>query len=337
MTKLLESIDRGHRGVSLADYLKRAEEALLCIRSLESLSNQGFVDIKLINDIRQVADLDTPALGVYLFQGVERERCRVAFTHDPRASSGAADSAHAVLSGMITLGDDDPVKVGMKCFQNRTVADRRRRLINECDTNSLLKRSGLSTIDIVGVAVVPGVDNDEEYIIMSKWDEELLTLDNQPWSLGFDESSGNVSTAQSAMSALGRLNCLGVAQNDAKIKNFASFRGGEVEATDFESSERFCLDDVLAIKGAVKVDIETLLGSLVKKGFFNELRVSSEASLSYYEIFQAVDSMMVSYLSEWLDSPSYDYVIEPVREAFATQLTFPGSLFQDNNFRQMRI
>jgi hypothetical protein len=257
--------------------------------------------------------------GVYLFDHevvAPGEITNVDFVMDPRRSSGAADSAHAVISGDLEVdfenGNKKEIEIGAKCYQKRTLPDRLQRAANEVQFTHEMQEAGLLAMVPVGVAIgTPETGSD--VVLLTRWDDNLLTFDNNPWSRGL--TVGNMTDALTAAGAVGEFNRSGRVHRDAKIKNVATSNAtGQVGMIDFETSRHFDSQDPIEAAAAASTDLGLLLKSLGDKGFFNVH--TSGFTPNTDQIVNGIREICeTGYLSKWeqatpdVQSAVYDAVV----------------------------
>lgn len=264
---------------------------------------------------------------------------RLGFDDHVELGSGAADSAHVVLGGNLTIGEAS-VDAGIKCYAKRSFWDKVERLRREYETNKALQDNGYDTVNIIGFAVSPTIGEDGTCILASEWCVDLYTYDNLPWSQGFTDD--NVNYAIQSFAALSKFHNIGYHHGDAKIKNVASFDGREAVMIDFETSRKFAVDDEGSIDktdmlGGIRIDLEKLIDSLLKKGFFDTLHYNQDNPPDYEAALIILEGLFVEYICQWLDSPFYDEVSGLVRSILQDKLSFTDGIFTRKIFDSLRI
>jgi hypothetical protein len=226
------------------------------------------------------------------------------FVMDRRKSSGAADSAHAVISGALQVefaaGNNKEIEIGAKCYQKRTLPDRLARAHREVNFMRYMQRAGHLAIQPVGV-VIATPETGSEVVLLTRWDDDLLTFDNNPWGRG--PSRGTMEDAIKGASVVGSFNRSGLVHNDAKIKNVATNnRTGQIGMIDFETTSFFDLQSPIEAAAATHTDLGLFMKSLADKGFFN-LRMNGYASNADRVVGAIQKICERGYLPQWENAP----------------------------------
>lgn len=223
------------------------------------------------------------------------------FEFEPDLLSGVADSAHTVVAGKLFIDYvDDPerqeIAAAAKCFYKRTPEERFTRAVREVAVMQDMQRKGELTIHPIALAIAPKEEPaDGEVIIVTEYDPALLTLDNNPWGRG--PTTTNRELAAVAARAVSHFNHIGYKHGDAKIKNVAQHEsGGKVGMIDYETTEPIDPTDPNEVHLAAYIDFQSLLNSLIDKGFTNGKYVDRERLFT---------DMADAYLEEWAhDDPN---------------------------------
>lgn len=222
------------------------------------------------------------------------------FEVEPRMLSGAADSAHAVLSGYLAVeygGKVDKVDIAAKAYQKRSFEDRFARVRQEVLVTRRMADEGELALAPVAVAIGPE-DQGRPVVLFTRLVEDLYTLDNNPWNRGAGNPA-NARNATLAAEALGRFNSYGLQHGDAKIKNVASSTDGRVGMIDFETTKDFDVSNALQVAEAVHVDFGLLLSSLQAKGMFTPRYDQYGYQTNAAAIKGTLDSMVDAYMRSW--------------------------------------
>jgi hypothetical protein len=229
------------------------------------------------------------------------------FDLDIDVLSGKANSAHAVLPGMLGIlysengvMSERRLPVAVKGFYKREFPDRFDRVQTEITASHIQSSLGELAFEPVAVVVAPPeykgkttVHNDYDLLLVSKLDESVKTLDNAPWQLGFTEA--NILAAEAAVTALGRFNASVGRHKDAKIMNVAQRPDGTTSMIDFETSQSMDRTNPSNAASVVHEDLSTLLDSLDKRGFFAQEKSKARAVL---------DNLGAAYLESWAGAQS---------------------------------
>jgi hypothetical protein len=221
------------------------------------------------------------------------------FTFEERMLSGAADSAHAVIAGELamqhTSGQRVNSAIAAKCYQKRTFVERIARAEREITVMRDMQARGELGLDPVALAVT-GNEMDNSVVLLTRFNQGLYTLDNNPWGRGVNLH--NTMNASAAAGALGRFNTMGYVHRDAKIKNVASVAGRGVAMIDFETTDFIDPTDPVQAASAAHTDLEYMMGSIADKGMF-KLRRTHMGDNSK-DIIGAVQSICEDgYLPAW--------------------------------------
>jgi hypothetical protein len=270
------------------------QDSLTVVRVVSNLVGNE-LGISTMSDPEQVGDP-----GVYWFEAPTSEApvSGARFEYRPRNLSGAADSAHSVIPGLLAINrtgeSDKNFEIVAKCYTTREFEDRLERAKNEVRVMNVMKQSGELTIKPLAIAITPFAGRTNgEIVLISEYDPSLITLDNLPWADGLTES--NVANMVLAVGALGRFNRLGMQHGDAKIKNVAQNVSGQVSMIDFETAKPIDLSDPAAVMTTVHSDLELFMRSLQRKGLFG----TEEKPLPTLEILDAVNVLIDTYLESW--------------------------------------
>jgi hypothetical protein len=283
---------------SAAEQQERQQRALTTIRDISHRVGRE-LPVWCAGDGTQFAD--DP--GLYVLDPKLTEAGYIegtAFEVEPRMLSGAADSAHAVLSGYLAVeygGKTDKVDIAAKAYQKRSFEDRFARVRREVLVTRLMAEKGELALTPVAVAIGPE-QQDRPVVLFTRLAEDLYTLDNNPWNRGAGNIA-NVQNAATAADALGRFNSYGRQHGDAKIKNVAATTDGKVGMIDFETTKEFDLTDPLQVAETVHVDFGLLLKSLVRKGMFTPRFDHYGYQTNGDAIKGALDKMVDAYMGSW--------------------------------------
>ncbi|HSD55834.1 MAG TPA: hypothetical protein VLA92_01640 [Candidatus Saccharimonadales bacterium] len=267
--------------------------------------------------------------GVYLLDaqvaagGPIRE---AGFTFEERMLSGAADSAHAVIAGELAIkygsGKEFTCGIAAKCYEKRTFEERYARAGREIEVMRDMQQRGELGLDPVALAVMQS-GGDRSVVLLTRFNNRLYTLDNNPWGRGTTEH--NVSNATEAAGALGRFNAMGYMHRDAKIKNVASVAGRGVAMIDFETTDPIDATNPVEAANAAHTDLEYMMGSLADKGLFR-LRQNRAGAGNSDAIVGAIQKICEDgYLPAWENASNevqtavYD-VVAGVAEAAAERV-----------------
>lgn len=245
-------------------------------------------------------------------------------TPDIRSGTGMQDCAHVVvpywLNIQLSSGEHVERKVAAKYYTKREPEDRITRVRREVGYMEQMQEAGQPTM--LPLAVV--VDHREGTILVTEFDDSLLTLDNHPWKRGLIEE--NVYTACTAAQALAHFQIItSSSHGDSKIKNIARLtdrNSGEqvVRAIDYETAKPFA-DDPIDRVGAIEKDLAMLIDSLVQKGMFG----CPEGEYDYRRRqLDAVDAILNAYMDAWASNlgsracpATQDEVLEAATEVVA--------------------
>ncbi|HET9098445.1 MAG TPA: hypothetical protein VFN51_02395 [Candidatus Saccharimonadales bacterium] len=247
-----------------------------------------------------------PEPGMYVFgeQDSPREHDIKAtrFTLEPQLLSGKIDSAHSVLPGTLSFlyirnnrFAERHLNVAAKGYYKRNFADKFERIAAEVRTSHCQRARNEFVYDPIAVIIAPpeykgkGTDEDDyDMLLLTKLNESATSLDNVPWTLGFQKS--NLEAAEQAVHALGRFNTTIGCQGDAKIKNFIQCPSGKTSMIDFETFAGIDWEDSLSVATAVHVDLGKFLDSLMDLGFF---------AATPHRAREVADRLGQSYLEHW--------------------------------------
>jgi hypothetical protein len=300
---------------SVMERQQKRREALRVVQAVSSLAG---------NEIPILPTPDSESIpresGVYLFPDYddpENPIIDTTFEENPRLLSGRADSAHSVLTGVLSSmtqsGEKRVVDVAVKCSLKRTPEERFERAVKELSIMADLYQKGELAFKPIALAVAPDhAPMDGKLVLVSRFDGTINTMDNLPWGRGIDDPS-NVEAAIAAAEAVGRFNAvLGYIHKDAKIKNVAtSAHPVKTGLIDFETSERIDPTISSVAAGAAHEDFDLLVASLAKKGFFR-----------HPDAKEVLREMADAYLSQWIeyDSRVFDGVNEMVEDSITKVL-----------------
>ncbi|MEK7153552.1 MAG: hypothetical protein AAB834_06385 [Patescibacteria group bacterium] len=222
------------------------------------------------------------------------------FDFEEKMLSGAADSAHAVIAGRLSVvhasGQKSTAEIAAKCYQKRDYEERLARAGREVEVMQDMTRRGELGLEPVAVAVTPDYMG-SSVVLFTQFNRDLYTLDNNPWGRGPTES--NVTSAILAAQAVGRLNAMGYMHRDAKVKNVASVAGQGVGMIDFETADPINPNDPQQAGLAAYTDLDLLMGSLSDRGLFT-VRRDQYFQDNSPQIIEAVQQICQDgYLSAW--------------------------------------
>lgn len=301
-----EGLSSGEASASTRERQARQDLALTTVRKISKRAGR---DIPITPDANAENFMHGP--GVYILdpEVIERGPIRDAtFELDAQMLSGAADSAHAVIAGDLAVDYESGLRttpVAAKCYQKRPFEDRLERTRREITMMRFMQEQGELSLEPVAVAIGPRGEDEEDgaIVLLSRFNEELYTLDNAPWGRGMTPQ--NVDTAVTAAATLGRFNSYGFRHGDAKIKNIASvadengFIGGGVSMIDFETTLPFDLKDSIQTQTTVAADLGLMLKSLVSKGFFSQRADRFGYKGDPHKADVAISQIADAYLSAW--------------------------------------
>jgi hypothetical protein len=208
------------------------------------------------------------------------------------------DSAHAVLAGDLftdyVSGHKSQTEIAAKCYVKREYADRMTRAEREVNMTRVAARAGELALDPVAVVVCPERFENGAVVLLTRWDEDLYTMDNMPWGRGL--SPANVENAKTASRVLGSFNASGRMHGDAKIKNVASHAGTQSGMIDFETTALFDSMDPIQASDTAYEDFGKLTASLKKKGFFKPKQPKAD------DVRNVLHDMGMTYLEAWQDA-----------------------------------
>lgn len=248
----------------------------------------------------------SPEPGVYLLDPTMAEQGGIKdakFQFDQRMLSGAADSAHAVIAGNLEVfhrgGLTTNTPVAAKCYQKRPFEERFDRAQREVAVMRDMSRRGELALEPVAVAVAPDRGGEDAIVLLTRFNDELYTLDSNPWGRG--PTPANIDNAVLAAGALGRFNQMGYVHRDSKIKNVASVVGKGVGMIDFETTDPIDPNDPVQAGDAAYTDLDYMVSSLADKGLFTR-RQNRNFTDNSPEIVTAVQSVCDAYLMAWADA-----------------------------------
>ncbi len=285
-----------------AEQTQRQEESL---RAVNLISRSAGREIPIIAN----AETITPEPGVYILDSSLCEKGKMAdvnFKLEPRMLSGAANSAHAVIAGELSVDYDNrsiqpsSTEVAAKCYRKRSPQERFERVQREVTISRAMADRGELALEPVAVAIAPPGITDGSTVLLTKFDRNLFTLDNHPWGRGLTPE--NVDMATVAAAAVGRFNVLGYHHKDSKIKNVAGRWDGKTGMIDFETSVPIQPTNPMEAAGAAHGDLGMLVDSLADKKLFTPTAATSYERAQ--ELAQSVRRICDSYLSNWEDAPS---------------------------------
>ncbi len=227
------------------------------------------------------------------------------FQVEPKMLRGAADSAHAVLAGDMSVtydsGQVSTTQVAAKCFLKRDFLERMDRVQREVSITQTLAARGDLALAPIAVAVAPANVADQAIILFTRLQEGLYTLDGNPWGRGL--TPRNIAIATAAAGAVGHFNAQGGEHKDAKIKNVATLPFGQAGMIDFETSGWFDPTDPAQAATAAHADLGLLMDSLGQKGLFRSRSYGTRDQSE--EIAAAVrDICERGYLPAWQSAPA---------------------------------
>ena len=291
-------------------------EASAAVLEREARQNEA---LRVVNGIARATGTELPVLaheggrfsdkpGIYLLDPDVIKNGPIkdaSFNFDQRMLSGAADSAHAVIAGQLTVKHESGLHVpatavAAKCYQKRTFDERLARAEREVEVMRDMNNRGELALDPVAVAIAPDRQTgDTSVVLFTRFNDSLYTLDNNPWGRG--PTPFNVQNAADAAGALGRFNSMGWQHRDAKIKNVASVAGLGVGMIDFETTDPFDPNDPNAARDAAYADLDYFVSSLGDKDFLKR-KQNRDFSDNSDQIVGAVQAVCDSYLGAWGDA-----------------------------------
>ena len=290
----------GEASASVLEREDRQKAALLTVNSIARATGRS------LDVIAQPDGGFGTESGVYLLDsevaagGPIRE---AGFSFEERMLSGAADSAHAVIAGELAIkyasGKEIDCEIAAKCYEKRSFEERFARASREIEVMRDMRARGELGLDPVALAVMQGA-NDRSVVLLTRFNNSLYTLDNNPWGRGVTEH--NVMNAVEATSALGRFNAMGYVHRDAKIKNVASVAGRGVTMIDFETTDHMDPTSPQEAASAAHTDLEYMMSSLADKGMFR-LRQNRVGANNADEIVGAIQAICEDgYLPSWANA-----------------------------------
>lgn len=291
--------------------------------------------------VTQVTEINgnniSPSPGVYIIMGPEGGRSAdgevssIDFNlASQQALSGRADSAHAALTGELTITYEGfssavaTVSVVAKDYHKRPIADSFERVRREVDFSRRQAMAGEITYEPIAVVVTgrpygeghTNSSQDYDIILMTRFVPSATTLDNAPWALGCQPE--NVAAAEAAVAALARFNTGVGLHGDAKIKNVAQLPDGRTSMIDFETSKLMDTREPIAAATVASQDFASLLDSLMARKFFT--RQSDET-------VKVVSKLGEVYLDAWGKfSPEVQEAVINEVTAITDKYTNSGSL-----------
>lgn len=300
----------------IAEQQTRQAEALKVIRQI---SHAAGSELPVLSRENGAVD-DSPAVYILDPKVIDAgELVDADFQLEKRILSGAANSAHAVIAGDLTVEDagkhSTTTTVAAKCYHGkRTFEDRLQRARREVDTTRFMQAQNELALEPVAVAVAPE-SMGNTVVLLTRFDESIYTLDNTPWNRG--PNPQNTATAALAAHTLGRFNTYGLRHSDAKIKNIASSSAdGRAGMIDFETAERFDIHDPYDAQLTAHTDFGLLVSSLADSGLFQLAYDRKSYQDNTPAIAGVLTGMADSYLANWEHAPAN--VQGAVYEAVAT-------------------
>lgn len=266
------SVERYNGAVAFAENLntEQTERQAAALRNVDLVSREIGRQLPVVSGEHGVNEMS----GLYVLDEETRQKgdmVHAEFAIEPTMLRGAADSAHAVLAGKMTVkyadGSVGVTEVAAKCYSKRDFSERLDRVRREVEFTEEMRSHGELALDPIAVAVAPPNVADGAVVLFTRLDEELYTLDSNPWGRGL--TSQNIGVAVAAAQTVGHCNAKrGIRHEDAKIKNVGSRTSGELGMVDFETSHRFDPANPAEAQVAAHADFGLLMKSLDDKGFF---------------------------------------------------------------------
>lgn len=275
---------------------------------IANLVGKGLL-IHVVEDENEIPDVP----GAYLIEGAVdtedyQEIVQTDFEFKRVTLSGKADSAHAVLPGILRvhyLGKNNDkvieLDVAAKGCYKRTFEDNLDRVRREIHFSRELEDDGEIAFRPVAVVIAEpptrgkGTDfNNYDVLLVTRLESAITTLDNVPWQKGLTET--NVDTAEAAISALARFNTKNGYHKDSKIKNFAQNPIGKMSMIDFERSQAVDMKDPVEVTAMAHGDVGMFLDSIVNRGFFSQ---------EPYKAHDVIRNLAETYLGHWTGSPDF--------------------------------
>jgi hypothetical protein len=293
------------------------ERQAVALRNVELVAREIGRQIPVVSGEHGVSE--TP--GLYVLDEITRQKGNMVhaeFAMEPTMLRGAADSAHAVLGGDMTVtyadGSVGVTKVAAKCYTKREFDQRLDRVRREIEFTGEMADRGELALEPIAVAIAPPHVAGHAVVLFTRLNDELYTLDGNPWGRGLTVQ--NVGVAVAAAQVVGHCNATGIEHDDAKIKNVGSLTSGKLGMVDFETSHRIDPTNVAEAQAAAHADFGLLIKSLDDKGLFRP-RGNVNLHAQSQQIASAIRSICeTGYLSAW-ESASADVqsaVIDVVHE-----------------------
>lgn len=307
---------------SVIERAQRFEDAL---RTIQVISGMAGNELAVVSSEAQ--DIEHSAAIHVISDHLDTQGMisSAAFEPKPKLLSGAADSAHSVMVGELSVGfgesAEEQIEVAAKCYSKRTPSECFERAMREIEISEHMSSVGEIYVEPIALAIAPDgfeadvivdvtnqliAEGDEELVLhatngeivlLTRYNPLLTTLDNLPWGRGA-EGPGNLENAIHASQALGRFNAVhGYRHGDAKIKNIADVPGCKTGMIDFETSTKLDLNDPMEVRAAVSSDFGLLITSLEKRGFI--------ARNGYRENRIAINEMADAYIDQWTGSTAH--------------------------------
>jgi hypothetical protein len=325
-TELTPEIDVEDPLDNLSERQLKQLRALEIVQAVAEMVGESSIKLSVLSGVEDITEETMSQPGIYWLQPTERNTDHIdgaTFDFSLSDLSGAADSAHAVLPGKLSITGNNQntfYDVVAKCYVTREHADRADRALRELRFMQDMGELGELTTLPLALVVAPHSDTTSgEIVLLTKLNPTLKTLDNLPWSKSVRDESLRENLMH-ASSALGHFNALGLKHGDSKIKNVAQTENGEVGMIDYETTSKFDINDPEQVKHTIFQDLQLFLHSLKKKGFFGRSGDLQPALL----IQDVLDEIVTTYIEQWSNtSPEIQTVVTDTAVIVA-ETSFPG-------------
>ncbi len=202
---------------------------------------------------------------------------RTGFVERPDWALGRTDSAHGVYFGELELGIDDGSEVVVPIACKPYPLFERHRAIHEYVGLEHFKKSAvLKSFAPLGI----WVDQTGRTTLLTRFEENVESFDNLGWEkTGEDSLREHLDLFEALkLSALilGRLHSLGFVHQDAQVKNMAHDRVTEgvrlIDLTSLALVHTPESPDPSGWISGVAKDLGDLVGSILRRGYLNDLR-----------------------------------------------------------------
>lgn len=301
-------------------------KALEIVQAVAEMVGENDIQLNVLDGVDSVTEETMSQPGIYWLQPTERNISNIesaSFDFSLSDLSGAADSAHAVLPGMLSIESGLEVTfydVVAKCYITRTHADRADRALRELRFMQQMEQDGELTTSPLALVVAPHSDTTAgEIVLLTKLNPTLKTLDNLPWSKSVEDESLRENAIHAA-GALGHFNALGLRHGDSKIKNVAQTESGQIGMIDYETTSQYDMHNLEDVKLTVFKDLQLFLHSLQKKGFFGRSGSFQPALL----VQEVADEILTTYIEQWATCEEAVQSIVTETALVILDTSFPG-------------